>query len=137
MRVHCKKLFLLLALSPLFSFELASVAWRFLRKLSELRKRGSRDNKPQSREEPGRDNCSSRLRRSFTRLCQYSNWLKNRLNRQAMQAKEIQAVYRAYQTVYVNNLPTCILTPSHWNNRQDYSVPDRLKKFPQKYMAQA
>lgn len=53
MRVHCKKLFLLLALSPLFSFELASVAWRFLRKLSELRKRGSRDNKPQSREEPG------------------------------------------------------------------------------------
>ena len=28
-----------------------------------------------------------------------------------MQAKEIQAVYRAYQTVYVNNLPACILTP--------------------------
>ena len=31
---------------------IACVAWRFLRKLSTLRKRRSRDNKPQSREEP-------------------------------------------------------------------------------------
>ena len=38
-------------------YQLACVAWRFLSKLSELevRKRGSRDDKPQSREEPGRE----------------------------------------------------------------------------------
>ena len=31
------------------------VAWRLLSKLSALRKRGNRDNKPQSRKEPGRE----------------------------------------------------------------------------------
>ena len=34
---------------------LACVAWWFLSKLSALRQRGSRDNKPRSREEPGRE----------------------------------------------------------------------------------
>ena len=34
---------------------LACLAWRFLDKLSELRKRGNRNNKPQGREEPGRE----------------------------------------------------------------------------------
>lgn len=33
----------------------ASVTWRFLGKLSELRKRGNRDNKPPNCEEPGRE----------------------------------------------------------------------------------
>ena len=45
---------------------LASVAWQFLSKLSALRKRGSRDNKPRSREEPEREKMIKiRLRRSF------------------------------------------------------------------------
>ena len=35
--------------------KLACAAWRFLSRLSALRKRGSCDNKPQSHEEPGRD----------------------------------------------------------------------------------
>ena len=34
---------------------IACEAWRFLSKLSVLRKRGNQDNKPQSCEEPGRE----------------------------------------------------------------------------------
>ena len=44
--------------SQLTSFILDYVAWRFLSKLSELRKQGNRANNPQSREEPGRETTS-------------------------------------------------------------------------------
>lgn len=61
---------------------LACVAWRFLDKLSELRKRGNRNNKPQGREEPGRETTEKPLHSRS----------KNSLNRQATQATTCQTL---------------------------------------------